>query len=1260
MATIKFEEFIFGSGDWETYIDRFSFFLEANDITDIGKQRAIFYSSCGSNLFELVKSLIVPKNPHQVPLAEVLIVLNNHFSPRPNEIVESYKFHTRNQKTNECMQEYIATLRKLSRFCNFSDLERTLRDRLVCGVQDKNLQDNLLKKSNLTYKTAVEMALESEARAKHLKLIQYVPSSEVPSTTMENTSEPMDINVVKEENKKILCYRCGGSHLYHKCKYIAVKCRLCNKIGHFARMCRQKESSVKNIMEQEVKPANKLNGLFSINDNRNRVPPVSIKVYINRVPMNFEIDSGSTYTIVSENQAQRIWNNKMPVFGKCKINLQTWTCNKVELLGSIQVLVEYKDFRGNLDLLIAKGSGHSLLGRNWFQALGIKIDGINMITDNTVLKKLEKYKNVFTKKLGVYKGPQVKVHIRDDAAPVFFRCRPVPFAIRDRVCEEIDRLVKNDIIEPIPYSNWATPIVPVTKADGRIRLCGDYRLTVNSVTETDTYPQPTINEALSELAGGQIFTKLDLKEAYTQVSVCDETAHLLTITTPKGLYKVKRLPYGLKASPGIFQRLMSTTLAGIAGVSVLLDDILIAGANQSQHDDRLEEVLKRLLNVGLTLNIEKCSYSTDKVEFLGYVVDHQGIHPASKKVDAIYNAKPPKNIKELQAFLGLLNFYERFIPNKATILEPLHRLLDKGIKWKWEKKEEEAFYKARTALTCDKTLIHFDNKRSVTLTCDASEYGVGAVLSHIMDDGTERPILMGSRTLNKHERLYAQIDKEAAAIMFGLEKFHQYVYGRHIDIYTDHKPLLGIFSSNKAIPKVLSPRMMRWALKLNSYDYNLMYKSGDSIGNADALSRWPIETSNDNEIGIDADSILLLSETPSAMQYSSKDIAEYTSKDHIMSKVKFWILHGWPDTIENEVAKVYWLKRNELSLCNDCIIWGNRVIIPPPLREYMLESLHETHDGIVISKGIARSYFWWPGLDHEIEAMVNRCEICQATRNMPQSTSHSWVTPTNAWQRLHVDFAGPYHNKIFFIVVDAHSKWPEVKLVSTTSSKCAINALRDIFSGQGLPEVIVSDNGTAFTSLEFKIFLKNNGIRHILTPPYTPSCNGQAERTVQTVKNKLQKSNATDYTVVLPRLLFGLRTTPNTVTGKTPAEVLNKRRFRTRFDFVHPYSAKTKSEQIIEKNMEVNIRTFMIKDKVWLRNYSGREKWSKGTIVKIKGPVRFLVKMIDGPIVTRHINQLRKREVPDNQNVPSSEEMHDILGIPPGASVTIEGSTLKY
>ncbi|XP_047988541.1 uncharacterized protein K02A2.6-like [Leguminivora glycinivorella] len=683
-------------------------------------------------------------------------------------------------------------------------------------------------------------------------------------------------------------------------------------------------------------------------------------------------------------------------------------------------------------------------------------------------------------------------------------------------------------------------------------------------TETDTYPLPTLNEAFAVLQGGVIFSKIDLEQAYTQVVVDEPTSKLLTLNTPKGLFRCKRLAFGVKACPGIFQRMMSNLLARVSGTAVLLDDIVVTGRTIQEHRDRLQRILQILKEAGLRVNKEKCKFGKASVEFLGHMIDANGLHPCGDKIKAIMETPAPRNVKELQAFLGLLNFYDRFLAQKATVAEPLYKLLLKGAKWVWSPNCQQAFSLLKRMLTAGDTLVHYDLKKPVVITCDASQYGLGAVLEHRMEDGSLRPIMFASRTMSSHERNYSQIDKEAAAIIFAVQKFYAYIFGRKVVIQTDHKPLLGIFDPKKPIPNVISPRMLRWALLLNSYDYELKYVEGKKIGNADALSRWPAPESTEKEEELQEVNVLFLNETPVELQMTAKEVAKLSKTDGVLAKVMFWIRNGWPSTVE-EKYRDFHVRRDELTEYKDCILWGGRVIVPLKLRESVLKELHSNHDGIVITKAIARSYFWWPGLDRDIESLIQNCQTCKEVRNMPAKVTHRWITPPKAWSRLHIDFAGPFMGKVFLVLIDSYSKWPEVKIVSDQSSSMVINKLDEIFAEQGLPDTIVSDNGKAFASEEICQYFKNNGIRHILVPPYHPASNGQAERTVQTLKLKLKKMSHIPWATRLHKILYGLRTTPSSVTGKTPAELLNNRRFRTNFDRLHPFLFKKRRLKISRK-----------------------------------------------------------------------------------------------
>lgn len=1220
---IKFSEFDVAHGCWENYSTRFAFCLEANEVTDDAKKKANLLAVCGPDLFDLITSLIAPKKISEVTFTTIKTYLDNHFHPQLNEIVESFKFHSRNQEESEKVRDYIANLRKLSIHCNFKDIERTLRDRLVCGIRDKEVQRKMLQQPNLTFESACNMALSHESANSDANLI-VIPEMSKSNISLE---EPMEVNKISYKKNEIKfskaqskpeCFRCGKQHK-GECRFRWSKCNFCGKTGHIEIVClnKNKEKGSGSALKSDC------NGLYetSINNvSQTRVSAFLVNILINNFEIEMEIDSGCAFSLISEPTARLIWKDKLPKMEQNDLKLKTWTDNSLHILGKVMVQVHYKGSNKNLPLIIAKGHGPSLLGRNWFDDLNIQLIGINSIQigkkgTNSLLKK---YKGVFEEGLGKYTGPVVSITPREGAAPKFLKCRPIPFAIRERVFKEIERLVSEDVLESVAHSEWATPIVPVLKPNGSVRLCGDYRSTVNMATDTDTYPLPTLDEVFTQLQGGVIFSKIDLDRAYTQVTVDEPTSLLLTLNTPKGLYKVKRLPFGVKACPGIFQRLMSSLLAHIPGVAVLLDDIVVSGTDVNQHNVRLNAVLKQLQEAGLRVNKEKCKFMASKVDFLGFVVDESGIHPNEDKIDAIKGFPAPGNVKELQAFLGLLNFYDRFLSHKATVAEPLYKLLNKNMQWQWKSAHQAAFEKLRKMLTSDDTLVHYDLKKKLILSCDASQYGLGAVLEHEMEDGSIRPIMFASRTMNAHERNYAQVDKEAAAIVFGLKKFHQFVSGRKVTIKTDHKPLLGLFDPKRPIPNIISPRMLRWTLLLNSYDYSLEYVKGCNLGNADALSRWPSPSTENID---DFSGVLLIEETPLELEFSAEEVAKLTLKDPKLSKILYWIKNGWPNKTESEL-KVYWQKREELSTFRNCILWGNRVVLPEKMWAKVLEELHTTHDGIVITKAMARSYFWWPAIDKHIEDLIRNCHICAENRNMPTKITHHWIRPNKAWSRLHMDYAGPFQGKTFLILIDSFSKWPEVKIVPDMSSATLIKILRDIFAEQGLPDTIVSDNGRSFVSEEFQKYCKINGIRHVLVAPYHPASNGQAERTVQTVKNKLRKLSTVPWQMRLPKILYGLRTTPNSVNEKTPAELLNNRRFRTKFDYLNPLSSKDNLQlQQLENNENIKVRNFEVGQTVYVKNYSGGPRWLKGKVEKKLGVCRYLVKW-NGKLLKRHINQM--------------------------------------
>ena len=357
--------------------------------------------------------------------------------------------------------------------------------------------------------------------------------------------------------------------------------------------------------------------------------------------------------------------------------------------------------------------------------------------------------------------------------------------------KELDNFISQGIIEPIAFSEWAAPIVPVLKADKTsVRICGDFKLTVNRVAKLDRYPIPKVYDLFSSLAVGRYFTKLDLSQAYLQIGLDDQSKSLVVVNTHKGLFQYNCLPYGISLAPAIFQRIMESLLKGIPHVVSYLDDILISGSTVQEHMDTLEQVLSRLEKAGLKLQEKKCSFMVPEVVYLGHKIDVQGLHPLAEKVEAVQAAPVPKNVSELKLYLGLLSYYGKFLSNLSSTFAPLYELLKSTVKWRWTKQENAAFQESKKLLSSAKVLVHFDSTKEVTLACDASPYGIGAVLSHKMSDGSDHPIGFASRTLSSAEKKYSQLEKEGLSCIFGVKKFHTYLYGRSFTLITDHKPLL--------------------------------------------------------------------------------------------------------------------------------------------------------------------------------------------------------------------------------------------------------------------------------------------------------------------------------------------------------------------------------------------------------------------------------------------------------------------------------------
>ena len=987
-----------------------------------------------------------------------------------------------------------------------------------------------------------------------------------------------------------------------------------------------------NIRQVTDNPSEQLADIVTIHTVTKGLPD-SYKVImeVNKQPIKMELDTGAIVSLVSE----VTWTQELqkPALKPCPFMLKGYPNNKLDILGMCQVHVTVGGVTKQLPLVVCKGSGLSLLGRNWLEELKLnwqeiaRINGVTKPSADSLNKLLTEYADVFNPGLGHCKDVNAKLYLKDKAVPKFNRPRPTALAMKPKIEEELHRQEELGVLERVDTAEWAAPVVPVIKPTGAIRLCGDYKVSVNPHLEVNKYPLPHPEEIFTALNGGEKFTKLDLSEAYLQIPLDEQSRNLVVINTHKGLYRFTRLPYGVASAPSIFQQIMDQILPKQEGIICYLDDILITGKNDQQHLGNLKAVLAKLQQHQLRIKKSKCCFFQDKVEFLGKVVTKEGIATSSRKVSAVLQIAPPENLTQLRSFLGIVNHYRKFVPLLADLSDPLNRLLKKDTPWKWSEECQQSFIKLKEALTSTAVLTHYDPKVKIALACDASSTGIGAVIYHVYQDGTEKPIAYASKTLSSAERNYSQIEKEALSLIFGVKKFHNFLYGRHFLLVTDHKPLLTIFGSKKGIPTVAANRLQRWAIILASYTYEIQYKPTGKHGNADTLSRFPVSNDQhfEQDYSLASELNCIHSFQLEKLPLRATDVAKATRDDAILSQVHHFIQQGWPKSksLLEKPLHPYFVRRLQLTVQSGCILNGLQVVILSSLRKVVLTELHEAHTEIVKMKSVARMYVWWPTINQEIEDCTRQCHHCQYYKRDPaKAPNHPWEQPKDPWERLHIDFAGPFKGSMWLILVDALTKWPEVVQMSSTSSERTIEVLRSLFSRYGVPRTIVSDNGTQFTSALFTQFCKGNGIHHKLSAPYHPSTNGEAERFVQTFKASI-KANENDLQISLCQFLMKYRSSPHASTRKTPASMMFNREITTRLSLLFPTKESEVSKGPEEETFQ-EARKFRVKDPVWIRVYSGSSKWSAGVIVEKYGPCNYKVQM-GQKLFKRHVDQLRYR-----------------------------------
>ncbi|XP_065213313.1 uncharacterized protein K02A2.6-like [Planococcus citri] len=1297
--------------EWEQWKSVLEFYFTSEKITDAKAKQAKLILLGGKEIQELYFSF--PKVT-QYPTGYdeytyTIDCLDGKLGRKSTKWYERYILAKMSQGKEERFASFVTRVRNQALKCDYTTEEQrkeAVQLQIILGCQSNELRTELLRtKATTTLETFEEMGQTSETVSQQANVIGSSATASMPGVS----GQPDSSKLCKVDDKrkkafrrgksnskqskvangnadtsprsnKDFCYGCGyEKHTTKdlKCPAANVKCSKCNRVGHYSKMC--KSAPQQNSSASDGKSKVKMVGIESYGNNVDE-PIFCVRSDERRgdeiVPCEFGgvnvemfIDSGSAFSIVSYGQWRKIRKSSkfkvvrfLPkpdiVFGdgsgQFRYNVRSSAlveivCNNRLCIAEVIIIDE------NLPLL---------LGSEDAKALGVLKVGLQAAES-------ERIRVISDKKatpLGKLKDFQLHIPINPEVSPVAQPMYRLPYGLRPAVEQAINELLELDVIEPVSGpTKWVSPIVLEPKSDDTYRLCVDCRR-VNKAVLCEKHPIPVLEEMAPQLKEATVFSKVDLYMAYRQVELDLASREITTFSTHLGLFRCKRLIEGLKSAAEQFQKILESILAGLRGQVNFIDDIVVFGKDKEEHDRNLKAVLDRLEEVGLSVNMKKSKFGQSEITFLGHVIGHGMIKPTIDKVEAIREFRLPETSEELKSFLGLVSYVGKFIPNLSTELDVLRRV-SRSVPFEWSGEAVQHFLHVRSLLSDESHLYLYDPDLPTIVMADASPVGLGAVL--LQKKGEEnRVICYVSRSLTDVERRYSQTEKEALALVYAVERLKYYLIGHKFELITDHKPLEVIFGP-KSKP---CARIERWVLRLQAFDYVVKYAPGKN-NIADPLSRLlQVEPPASSVNQMYEKNLIGFVEHLVPRAVTLRDIREATKKDPELSSI-------CDDLLFNRELKVkpYSAIATELCVVSGVLLRGNRIVVPSDIREQILSNAHEGHPGISKTKERLRTKVWWPGIDAMAEKYVRSCDSCQKVdKSITIEQMARRKLPDGPWQDLAIDFKSlPASKQHLCVVVDYFSRYVEAIIMNEISAESTVEFLTDIFARHGVPYSITSDNGAQFTSAVFKNFCLSYGIVSYTSPPYWPQANGEIERQNRSLSKVLKVAQLKNESVkrALVDYLLMYRSTPHSVTGKSPAELLFGRKMRDKLPTLKErveeiavrdadaYSKgksllSTNANRVSEKNLAVGDEVLI--ERPFTRN-KGESKFAEetGTVIAVHGP-EVIVRTPHGDR-RKHKNQVerydRRSSGVNVEGVQQSSD-DDSAVIEP-ASASAEGSELS-
>ena len=1114
--------------------------------------------------------------------------------------VSRLKLMNMRQEKTESLDNFVTRAQLQAQKCEFSipELEERLIELIISSTPISEFQRKLLEAEKGTrLNDVIKMGRTFEATNSHVHELQSM-------------ADPTSVSAIQSSFKGGQpCGNCGLKHKPRECPAYGSLCHNCGKANHWKNFCRRgNQQELREHGQQRGTPSNRGSRRGRGGRHQTMPPQAEIKaMQANDDEEDFDDCTFATLTVSSmKSSPQRdeafvklkaklpsrqgkpnilvkvdtgaqgntlplrmfvdmfpelLTQNKTPVKHilkrKGSTRLTAYNGTDIPCHGKIAFPCRYMGGWQETDFYIVDVEGPAIIGLPSCEALKIVTLHCSIETSPQNKKPITCIQDLIESnpeqfdKIGKMPGP-AKLVVDPNTPPHIDAPRKTPIALKEAIKEELDSMVRNDVIRKVTEpTDWVSSLAYSKKKSGKLRICLDPRH-LNQALKRPHHKLPTVEELTHQFCGSKFFSKLDAKSGYWSVQLDEESQLLTTFQTPYGRYCFLRLPFGLKVSQDIFQLKMDQILENVKGATGISDDVVVYGKTEEEHDESLRNLMKAAAEHGLVFNSEKCNIKTQSITFFGATYTPEGVHPDPDKIRDLKAMPAPTNKKELQEFLGFVTYMSPFIKNLAEKSAPLRDLLKKESLFIWEDHHQKCFQNLKDVVLDDATLVYFDTKINPTLETDASIKGLGVTLLQ-----NDKPVAFASKTLTDAETRYACIERELLAIVYGVERFHTYLYGRKFIIKTDHKPLVMI--TQKPLVRA-PPRLQRMLLRLQQYDFTIEYKPGKDMTLADTLSRLPSPGNNDT---IDLDL------TIGQVRFSSekiKSLQHETKHDPTLSKLIATIIEGWPDSIQDlpTTIRSFWSFRDELSVEDGIILKGDRVIIPQNLQQDILNQLHAAHQGIEKTRLRARDTVYWEGITKDIEKMTSSCPICQEhQKNQTPETLHPHEIPTQPWEVLGADLF-EIQGTHYLLIADYFSKFFVCrKTPRDCTSQTIITIIKQVFAERGIPKILFTDNGPQFAAKLFQDFVKQWSFDHITSSPIYPKSNGFIERQVQTVKKALIKALQDGKDLDLT--LLCLRTTPISPKIPSPLELMTGRKPRSNLPTRH---MKSPTNELVREQLQ--------------------------------------------------------------------------------------------